>query len=409
MTLRELREKRKKLIAEARSILDLAEKENRSMSDEESAKYDTIFEKSQDVGELIDREVRQREAEREIEAAAAQHADETRRAGGDAGRENAAADHVLSCFRSYLATGRVDGEGAEEFRALSAGVNTEGGYLVAPEIFVQGLIKAIDDELHIRRVANVIPVMSGASLGAASLDSDPDDGDWTTELQTGSEDSAMAFGKREMQPHPMRKRVKVSNGLIRSAVLPIEQLVQRRLAYKFGVAQEKAYLTGNGNRRPLGLFTASNDGIPTSRDVSEDNATTAPTMDGLKSAKFALKSGYLANSSWLFHRDVVKIISKLKDSNGQYLWEDSTKVGEPDMLLGRPVLMSEYAPNTMTTGLYVGIIGDFSHYWILDSMAFQIQRLAELYAETNQTGYIGHYEGDGAPVLGEAFARVKLG
>ena len=70
--------------------------------------------------------------------------------------------------------------------------------------------------------------------------------------------------------------------------------------------------------------------------------------------------------------------------------------------------MSEYAPNTFTTGLYVGLLGDFSHYWIADALEMTVQRLVELYAGTNQTGFIGRLETDGAPVLEEAFARVKL-
>jgi HK97 family phage major capsid protein len=70
--------------------------------------------------------------------------------------------------------------------------------------------------------------------------------------------------------------------------------------------------------------------------------------------------------------------------------------------------MSEFAPNTFTTGLYVGIVGDFSFYWIVDALSFVLQRLVELYAESNQAGFIGRYEGDAQPVLEEAFARVKL-
>ena len=71
-------------------------------------------------------------------------------------------------------------------------------------------------------------------------------------------------------------------------------------------------------------------------------------------------------------------------------------------------MMSEFAPNTLTTGLYVGLLGDFSNYWIADAMDMQVQVLKELYAETNQTGYIGRLETDGMPVLAEAFARVTL-
>ena len=70
--------------------------------------------------------------------------------------------------------------------------------------------------------------------------------------------------------------------------------------------------------------------------------------------------------------------------------------------------MSELMPNTFTTGLYVGIIGDFAFYWIADALDMEIQRLEELYAANNQVGFITRAKSDGMPVLEEAFARVKL-
>ena len=70
--------------------------------------------------------------------------------------------------------------------------------------------------------------------------------------------------------------------------------------------------------------------------------------------------------------------------------------------------MTENAPHTFTTGLYVGILGDFQYYWIVDGMNMEIQVLTELYARQNQIDYLGRIETDGMPVLDEAFARVKL-
>ena len=68
---------------------------------------------------------------------------------------------------------------------------------------------------------------------------------------------------------------------------------------------------------------------------------------------------------------------------------------------------SEYAPATITTGLYTAILGDFSNYWIADALDMQLKVLNELYAENNQIGYILRKETDGMPVLEEAFARLK--
>jgi HK97 family phage major capsid protein len=54
------------------------------------------------------------------------------------------------------------------------------------------------------------------------------------------------------------------------------------------------------------------------------------------------------------------------------------------------------------------MFGDFSKVWIVDALDMTVQKLVELYAETNQTGYVARMEMDGMPVLAEAFARVKL-
>jgi len=123
---------------------------------------------------------------------------------------------------------------------------------------------------------------------------------------------------------------------------------------------------------------------------------------------YSVKSAYQARGEWIMHRDVCAAIRKLKDGNGQYLWRPGIEGGAPDSILNRPVNQSEYAPNTFTTGLYVYAFGDLSYYWTVDAMSFELQRLEELYAATNQVGFIGRLSADGAPVLAEAFARGKL-
>ncbi len=293
-------------------------------------------------------------------------------------------------------------------RALQADVAISGGYLVAPMQMVTSLIQAIDDLVFVRKYGTKHLVVNADGIGMPSLDADPADSDWTSELATGSEDSTMAFGRRELKPYPLAKLIKVSNKLIRTSAQDAESLVRQRLAYKFGISEEKAFLLGTGANQPLGVFTASNDGIPTSRDVATGSATDF-TMDGIYDAKYTLKGGYWnrPSTAWMFHRDGLKKIAKLKDSQNRYLWEPSQQAGQPDMLLGIPVAMSEYVPNTFTTGLYVGMLADWSYYHIADSLNLTVQRLVELYAATNQIGFIGRQEVDGMPVLGEAFVRLK--
>ena len=312
-------------------------------------------------------------------------------------------------FSQWLLRGYVD-PNLRSRAALQMDADTAGGYLVAPERFIARLIQDLDNNVFVRQFATVIPLMDAESLGAPSLDTDIADTNWTTELEIGTEDSSLAFGKRRLTPHPLAKYIKVSKDLLRSSAIGVEALVRERLAYKFGTVQETAFMTGSGAGQPLGLFTASDDGISTSRDVSTDNTTTAFTADGLIEAKYTLTTPYLQSGSlrWIMHRDAVKMARKLKDGDGQYILQPGLTADRVDTLLGVPISVSEYAPNTFTTGLYVGLIGDISKFWIADAMGMEIQRLVELGAATNQDYFIGRLKTDGMPVLENAFVRVTL-
>ncbi len=409
LDLKDLLNQRGKAIHDARAIVDLADTEDREITEEEETRYNKFMDDAQNLKNKIDRENQLREAERQVAEKAAQQLDKRGELPPDGEKPPAEqrVEKMMKELRTALRTGILPSEG--EFRALQADADVSGGFLVLPQEYVAQLIKDVDNQVFIRQLATVFPLTNAASLGAPSLDTDVEDATWTSEIGTVNEDTALAFGKRELKPNPLAKLVKVSQKLMRISAIPAEQLVRQRLAYKFGITEEKGFLTGSGANQPLGVFTASNDGISTGRDMSTDNSTTAFTFDGLKNAKYTLKGQYWQKAQWVFHRDGVKMAAKLKDGEGQYQWQNSTVVGEPDRLLNFPVNMSEYAPNTFTTGLYVGILGDFSHYWIADSLAMQIQRLVELYAANNQIGFIGLGEVDGMPVNENGFVRVKLG
>ena len=398
----EMRQKRAKLIKLARELVDRAEEEKRPLTAEEEQQYSKIMSEVEELRKAIEREERLYALEKEITQPRG-----TVAAGKDQpgdGRSGQLAEETRAAFDRFLRAG-VQALDSREIRALQAGVDTAGGYLVPPQYFVNQLIKAIDDMVFIRPLATKFVLDRAESLGVPVLESDISDADWTSELATGTEDTTMAFGKRELTPHPLAKRIRVSNKLLRQSAIDVEALVRDRLAYKFAVAEEKAFLMGDGVGKPLGVFTVSDQGIDATRDVV---VGTDVTMDGLIAAKYALKQQYWRRAAWLFHRSVVERIAKLKDERGQYIWRESTRVGEPDRLLGFPVLMSEYAPHTFATGEYIGILGDFSAYWIVEALDMQIQRLTELYAEANQVGFIARREVDGMPVLKEAFVRLKL-
>jgi HK97 family phage major capsid protein len=410
MDIKELRQKRASLVVKAREIINEVEKrENPEMTQEDQNKYDAIMKDIDKLGDQIKTEERLRELERvEVE----QRKTETTKTD----LENKEVEtkqldpretpEYRAFFEKFL-TQRVS---SEEARALQVDSDIAGGYIVAPLQFVNQLIKEKDNMVAMRRLATQYSVPNAESLGAPALDNDPADPTWTSELSIGSADSTMTFGKRELKPHPLAQYILVSNTLLRKAVMGAENLVRGRLAYKGAVVEENAYLNGSGALQPLGVFTASDDGISTSRDVSTGNTTTEIRTDGLLEALYSLKAQYRnGNCEWIFHRDAVKQIRKLKDGEGRYIWQVGIVAREPDTILGYPVNESEYAPNTFTTGLYVGILGDFSYYWIADALNMTIQKLVELGAATNQVYFISRSESDGMPVLESAFARVKLG
>lgn len=454
----ELRKKRAQLVADARKISDKADAEKRALTAEERANFDKAMadeaelkadidriekleaeerelalstgttiggndpdegDESEERAEFSERELRflEKFAERRAIAESVRGGTDERRyqSYGAAERERrarmaAAKVDERAAFARYLQRG-VQGLTEIERRALEATDASQGGSLVAPISFQRDLIKFIDDTVYLRSLGTVRTLVGAKSIGFPSLDADPADADWTGEILTGSEDSSMRTGGREMSPHALAKRIKVSNKLLQLDA-SAEGLVRDRLAYKFGVTMEKAALTGNGSGKPLGIFVANAAGISTNQNVTA-TTTQAIVSDKLFDVKYKLKGQYQARASWLLHRDAVKQIAKLRDGSGgagtgQYLWQPSIQMGQPDVLLGRPVFQSEFVPNTFTTGLFVGMFGDFSYYWWVDALGMQLQRLNELYAETNQVGFIGRLESDGMPVLEEAFARMTV-
>jgi HK97 family phage major capsid protein len=399
--IQEKKQKRANLVNQARELIERAQDADRDMDTAENEQHRKILADVNKMKDQIDLLEQQYEAEQSVEGVGNQS---HRQNPGtqDQGTDNPrASEDYLKSFRNYLLSGNIQ-------NSLQMTDDPSGGFITSPLDFINQLIKDVDDLVFIRQWATKYKT-NAKSLGAPSLDADPDDFDWTSEVGTVNEDKSMKFGRRELTPHALSKLIKVSMKLLRSSLQDPEDLVRARMAYKLGLTQEKAFLTGNGVNQPLGVFTASKDGISTNRDVSNGNTATEIQLDGLKAAKWSLKAQYHQQAKWMFHRDGLEQVDKLKDANGQYLWQPSIQVGEPDRLLNFPYYASEHVPNVFTTGKYVGMLGDFSNYWIVDSQDFGVQRLVELYAGNNQVGFIGRGETDGMPVKEEAFARVKLG
>jgi HK97 family phage major capsid protein len=105
--------------------------------------------------------------------------------------------------------------------------------------------------------------------------------------------------------------------------------------------------------------------------------------------------------------DTVKAIRKLKDGNGQYIWQPAVQEGAPDRILGRPIYTSTFMP-TMAAGAKAVAFGDFSYYWIADRQSRTFQRLNEMFATTGQVGFIATQRIDGKLTLPEAVQVLQM-
>lgn len=310
---------------------------------------------------------------------------------------------------SRAAEGKLRDLAAEQFAALQSDDMEQAGYLLMPEQMAAGILKDVDDLVFIRRYAKIHTVTEAGSLGIRKRTARANTFNWSSELTVSTADTALKYGKKVLTPEHLTGQIEVSRDLLRRSAGTAESEVRYELARNAAEKMEDGYLTGSGTQQPLGVFTASSDGISTSRDV-QTGSTTSITADGLLDAKYKLKAQYRNGSlgavRWFFHRDAIKIISKLKDAENRYYWQQGLIAGQPDTLLNYPVDESERAPNTFTTGQYVGLLANWNYYEIADSLDMEIQVLVELLARTNQIAYIGRMKTDGMPTVEEAFVRL---
>jgi len=408
MKVQEILQKRAGLIDGARKILEKADAEKRDMNLEERKAWDEMLSDAEKLQGDIEARNRQTKADKSLEKSEDALIPDTEVTPGGSHR---ASKEYRSAFNAYMRRG-INDLPMEHRTVLQVDNDLGGGFITASETFINRMIKTIDEVIGLRALATKYPCAYGETLGFPSQDADISEFSWAAgELTTAEEDTGLTFGKRALTPTKLKNKIiKVSRDLANSPKIDIEGYVSGRVSFALEKTLENGYLTGSGANQPLGIFTASDNGIGTARDVSTGNTDTSPTFDGLIEAKYSVRQPYWPGCRWLFHNTALKLLNKLKDGEGQYIWRASVSEGEPDMLLGKPILVSEFAPHTFTTGQYVGMFGDYSYYWCADAVDMRLQVLRELYVATNQLGLeFSNLAFDGMPVLSEAFARVKLG
>lgn len=399
------------MIHEARAILKKSEEEKRALLAEEQQRFDLLHQKAEENIATAERIETQERADAAAEVGMERAVPAVAPQAPVAPVARRATPEYCDSFNSFLRHG-LDLMPMQKRTTLQVDSAEGGGMVVASERFVNGILAAADNIVVIRGLATGFQVAYEETLGQPTLDGDLSVFTWAGELTESAEDTGLALGLRELKPKALkRKHVKISKLLLESPKLNTEQIVVDRAAVALANTLESAYCTGTGANQPLGLFTASDLGIGTARDVSTSNTATELRGDNLITVQGTLKTAYQRNARWLFHRDAITQIRKLKDGEGQYLWQPGLQQGEPSLILGKPYVTGDYVPNTFTASSYVGMYGDFTYYYYADAFSgMTIQRLVELYSLTGQIALLfDKLAADGMPVLSEAFVRIKLG
>ena len=281
----------------------------------------------------------------------------------------------------------------EVLNALQVGTDTEGGYLV-PDEYEHTLIEALEEQNIFRQLAHVIHTSSGdrkipvvASKGTAS---------WIDEEQQYPE-SDDAFGQVSIGAYKLATMIKISEELLNDSVFDMPSYIAKEFARRIGAAEEEAFFTGSGTGRPLGILAATG-GAQTGATAAKADAV---TFDEVMDLFYSLRSPYRRNAVFIMNDSTVKALRKLKDLQGQYLWQPSVTAGTPDTILNRPVYTSGFMP-TLATGNKTILFGDLGYYWVADREGRSFKRLNELYAPTGQVGFLASQRVDGKLILAEA-------
>ena len=390
MTILELREKRAKAWEAAKAFLDSHRNDKGVLSAEDDAAYTRMEQEITDLGKEISRMERREALDAQLNLPVNQPLTGKPLNGRETAKTGRATDEYRQNFWNMM---RSKTPMPTVMNALQIGTDSEGGYLV-PDEYEHTLVEALEEENVFRQLAKVIRTSSGdrkipvvATKGTAS---------WIDEegAYLESDDS---FGQVSIGAYKVGTMIKVSEELLNDSVFDLEAYISREFARRIGAKEEEAFFTGDGSGKPLGVLAATG-GAETGVTAA---SATAITADELIDLFYSLKAPYRRNAVWVLNDSTIKAIRKLKDNQGQYLWQPSLTAGAPDLLLGKPVRTSAYMPAIAADAKTVAF-GDFSYYWIADRQGRSFKRLNELYAATGQVGFLASQRVDGKLVLPEA-------
>ena len=394
----ELRTQRAKAWDKAQAFLTANRNDKGILSEEDVRTYEALEQDIVNLGHEIERQERLEAMEREM--AAPVSAPITAKPEASVKKDEKtgrAADAYVKAFWTQVRA--KDGVTYEVRNVLSEGVDSEGGYLV-PDEFENTLVSGLEEEGSIRSLAHVFTTSNGVhkipvvqTKGTAN---------WIDENGSYG-DSDDVFGQEQIDAHKVGTVIKVSEELLNDSAFDLEKYFQEEFARRIGAKEEEAFIVGDGSKKPTGILHTSG-GAEVGVTAASDKAITADEVIDLF---YSVKAPYRKNAVWVLNDSTVRAIRKLKDANGQYLWQAALHEGDHETLLGKKILTSPYMPE-IGAGQKVVMFGDFNFYWIGDRQGITFKRLNERYADMGQVGFLASHRVDGKLVLPEAVKVLQM-
>ena len=389
MKLQQLIEQRAKAWETAKAFVDSHQKENGTLSAEDTATYEKMEAEITDLTAAIDRE--RRAEEREAELSKPVNTPLTTKPGKTTDEEvktGRASDEYRKAMLTALRS---------NFRQISnvlqEGIDADGGFLV-PEEMDKRLIDVLEEENIMRGLATKITTSGEHKINIAAT---KPAASWI------EEGGALSFGDATfdqviLDAYKLHVAIKVTEELLYDNAFGLENYIINQFGKAIGNAEEDAFLNGDGNGKPTGIFHATKGGQIAATTATQEKIA----ADELIDLVYALKRPYRKNASFILNDKTLAQIRTLKDNNGAYIWQPSYQAGEPDRLLGYALHTSAYAPTDAVA------FGDYKYYNIGDRGTRSFAELKELFAGNGMIGYVAKERVDGKLILPEAVQILKV-
>ena len=386
MSINELRTKRAVLWEETKKFLTEHTDQDGKMTAADAEAYEKMEVDIKEMTKTIDRLEKQAEMDKKLSMPTSQPLVGVP---GKPEKKGTASDEYRKAMFTAIRTKFRDVS-----NVLQEGIDEAGGYLV-PDEYDRRLIDVLDEENVLRGLATTIRTSGERKINIAAT---------KPAALWVEEGGALTFGdatfdQKLLDAHKLHVAIKITEELLADNAFQLEDYIIAQFGKAIANAEEDAFLNGDGDGKPTGLFADAQVGVTI--DTVEIEA------DDVIDLIYKLKRPYRKKASFIANDSTLAVLRKLKDENGNYLWQPSLQNGEPDRILGYAIRTSQFAPK-LAAGKVALAFGDFSYYNIGDRGHRTLQVLKELFAGNGMVGYVMKERVDGLLVLPEAVQVLKV-